>query len=345
MRLRYLLVAISVFTLASQGLAQGCKEWDWDTWDPFEPVTAMKEFFESATAMKVADCLRAGVDVNVRGFRDRTPLHWAVAYEADLGIIRTLVEAGADVNAKDWRGLTPLHLAPDASFRYHLNGNYTTTIRVLVDILVDAGADVNARSNDGETPLHRAALQHDKAAVILALVDAGADVNVRNENGSTPLYWALIGDHPVSALILVAAGADVKAKDRWGDTPLQWAVLRDKPSPTLIKALLAAGANVNSRDATGWTPLYSAVSFGHNRLVVVEILLASGARVDIPGYSPLHHAAQRADDPAIIEALLNAGADATARDPDGKTPWDYAQDNEALRDTNAWWRLREGRFR
>ena len=42
------------------------------------------------------------------------------------------------------------------------------------------------------------------------------------------------------------------------------------------------------------------------------------------------------------KALLAAGADASARDGEGKAPWDYAQENEALRGTDALWRLREG---
>ena len=38
--------------------------------------------------------------------------------------------------------------------------------------------------------------------------------------------------------------------------------------------------------------------------------------------------AVRFNEPAVIEALLDAGADASARDSEGKTSWDYAQDLE-----------------
>ena len=42
---------------------------------------------------------------------------------------------------------------------------------------------------------------------------------------------------------------------------------------------------------------------------------------------------------------LAAAACVNARDEDGKTPFDYAKDNEALRGTDAYWRLDEARFK
>ena len=48
--------------------------------------------------------------------------------------------------------------------------------------------------------------------------------------------------------------------------------------------------------------------------------------------------------PKIIIALLEAGADPKAKDKDGKIPWDYAKGNEALKVTNAFWRLKDLRF-
>ena len=48
--------------------------------------------------------------------------------------------------------------------------------------------------------------------------------------------------------------------------------------------------------------------------------------------------------PAVIAMLLKAGANPAARDGNGKIPWDYAKKNEALRDSDVYWRLNEGRF-
>ena len=45
-----------------------------------------------------------------------------------------------------------------------------------------------------------------------------------------------------------------------------------------------------------------------------------------------------------IEALLDAGADAMTRNAAGRTPWDLAQENELLRNSDGYWRLNDARF-
>ena len=44
------------------------------------------------------------------------------------------------------------------------------------------------------------------------------------------------------------------------------------------------------------------------------------------------------------QALLDAGANAMARNAAGETPWDLAQANEALQGTDGYWRLNDARF-
>ena len=83
-------------------------------------------------------------------------------------------------------------------------------------------------------------------------------------------------------------------------------------TPAVITALVTAVADPTARDEDGWTPL--------------------------------HWAARYTNTPAVITALLGAGADPTARNKAGQLPWDLAQDNAALKDTDAWWRLNDGRF-
>ena len=57
------------------------------------------------------------------------------------------------------------------------------------------------------------------------------------------------------------------------------------------------------------------------------------------GTTPLHRCARNYLDPAIIAALIEAGADIDARDKAGKLPFDYAKDNKALQGTKVYRKL------
>ena len=46
-----------------------------------------------------------------------------------------------------------------------------------------------------------------------------------------------------------------------------------------------------------------------------------------------------------MKALLDAGADASAKTEDGKTPVELVPDDSPLRGTDVYWRLNEGRYR
>ena len=60
--------------------------------------------------------------------------------------------------------------------------------------------------------------------------------------------------------------------------------------------------------------------------------------------TPLHAAAAKTDNPAVVEALLDAGANPAERNERGRTPFYYAKRNEALKGTDVYWRLNEARF-
>lgn len=81
---------------------------------------------------------------------------------------------------------------------------------------------------------------------------------------------------------------------------------------------------------------------------VVGALITAGADPNARnegGMMPLHWAVtQKKISPAVVEALITGGADPKARDKYGYIPFDYAKDNEALRGTDVYWRLNEARF-
>jgi hemoglobin len=96
----------------------------------------------------VALLLRRGVDPNIKGRGEHTPLYCVAnqcASETGPEIVRTLVRAGADVNAND--GVTRATALHMAARRGHLE---------IARALLDAGAAVSARDRKGDTPLQRA---------------------------------------------------------------------------------------------------------------------------------------------------------------------------------------------
>ena len=62
------------------------------------------------------------------------------------------------------------------------------------------------------------------------------------------------------------------------------------------------------------------------------------------GWTPLHVAAGLSGTPAVVTALLAAGADPAARDAGGRIPWDHIGDDSPLKGTYVYRRLNEGRF-
>ena len=61
---------------------------------------------------------------------------------------------------------------------------------------------------------------------------------------------------------------------------------------------------------------------------------------DTQGRTALHRAARETSDPAVIEALLDAGANPRASSIAGRAPWDYARTNGKIKGSAAYQRLR-----
>lgn len=251
----------------------------------------------------------------------------------NLTEVSELVQSGANVNCEAekeledglFEGMTPLMIA-----------SRRTDDHNLIHLLLQLGADIHMEDWRGWTPLVIAVQNNNNDKVISSLINSGADVN------------KLAGKFSTRSPISFAAGRTL--------------------NPNVITLLVDAGANINDVDSIGVTPLMSAVMgnlqgrpaegnveivIPHNNLSVIDQLLYLGADVNIApddGHSCLMFASGSHEHvdrdtpmapppllpkPKLLSTLLNAGADALAKNSGGKNAWDFASKSQLLSGTDA----------
>lgn len=168
-----------------------------------------------------------------------------------------------------------------------------------VEAALRVGADPNLASPRG-TPL-ALAVREGELELVGTLVQAGADPRRAVQSGPGLLTLAVQGGDLRMVRAVVAMGVPVDGSDGGGPSPLSAAV--ERGDAALVQMLLELGGTPTGRD------VYEAVERGDGP--VLELLLAAGAPPDQEedfGRRPLH-AALRSGHPALVLALLRAGAD------------------------------------
>ncbi len=246
----------------------------------------------------------------------------------DTQRVRELLEQGVPVDSRDGRGRTPLMLA--------VRNDCVDTVA----LLLAAGADATAR-NKGQLQVidwvsnasiacmvldRMPEAQRVQAATRLLFrscvpevwkcaLAAGAQVNARNIRADTPLLQHCFYDADAERTrVLLEAGADACAKNRCRRTTVS--LLARHNNVESLSLLLAAGADAHEVDDEGRSPLHHAVLWGSVEMAAE--LLALGLDVNLPdamGRTPITYA--RGDDAAMIQLLLQTGADVNARNEQG----------------------------
>jgi ankyrin repeat protein len=188
---------------------------------------------------------------------------------------------------------------PSVQFRQRvLEGDVTAARRLL-----DEGVEVDVINLGGYTALMDAAMNGDRAMLVL-LLDRGADIDsVDGTYGESALFHALTSDHADAAGLLMGRGADP-----WvGRTrPARVAAERDRAD--WLRVLIEGGLDVNEQERTSQPLLVTAVE--ERARGVVEVLLESGADPGPTGvepFSPLRIAVDaRLDE--ITALLISSGA-------------------------------------
>jgi ankyrin repeat protein len=267
--------------------------------------------------------IAGGANVNARADRDTTPLMYAAAF-GSLDSLKLLQAAGADVNAQNALGATALM--------------WSVTELAKVRLLLERGADVNAKSSTGRTALLLAALHNGSDDVVDFLLAREADIHAQDNRGLTFLLAASAACNSRQVRTAVDQGLNVNAKDAsLGFTPLMNAA--GNGDLESVKFLLTKGARVNDVSAKDpvnvlqgpidlgyYTPLMLASLYGPP--AIVDALLGAGAKVDakdIRGRTALHYAVStEAQNPEIVQLLLKAQSDPAAKDMTGQSVVDWA---------------------
>ncbi|CAM9459932.1 unnamed protein product [Ectocarpus sp. 12 AP-2014] len=234
------------------------------------------------------------------------------ASRGNLSLVERLLRAGADAGA-GWRGCRGRTLLDAAA----LGGNADVMPAL---IRGGAGADVNKVTVSSRRSALYTATCCGHEAVAKRLILAGADVNFRDPVAKcNVLSQAIQGNHTQLVNDLLIGGARPNIRDECGMAPLQAAALFAQEGVVSTLLLAKVDVNVGLRKTMYETPLMIAVRRGH--LAIVETLLEAGADCilrQLADYSPLDVAAEQGTLP-ILEAILGRGVDVDAQDRAGCT--------------------------
>lgn len=164
-------------------------------------------------------------------------------------------------------------------------------------------------------------IELDRPGLVRSALAAGVDPNSADESGRVGLLLAMReGSFEAAEALLAAPGIEVDRASVQGETALMMAALRGHLD--WVERLAARGAVINR---PGWTPLHYAASGPEPK--AVALLLDRGARADARspnGTTPLMMSAGYG---AIdgVELLLSRGADAAARNHAGLSAADFAR--------------------
>ncbi len=160
------------------------------------------------------------------------------------------------------------------------------------------------------------AVERGDAERVAEFLDGHPELTNARHEGAAPLHYAALGGHREVVDLLLERGAELDAPDaEYNAPPIGWA--NEAGRQELVHHLYEAGAGVD---------LHRAAAYGL-RGRVRELLERSDAEAvnAVNGYgTPIHYAALWAR-PAIVELLLQHGADPELRNRHGESALEIAQ--------------------
>jgi len=247
--------------------------------------------------------IEVGISYDVMDSHGSSPFDYAF-YRSREKIITLFVNAGAD-------GATALTCAAEIGL---LN---------LAEHLIDLKVELNNQNEIGMTALMYSAKIHGSDPLIKKLIEKGARHDLKDVEGRSALSYAASYGREEMVLELFRQGAALDEKDVKGRTPLAYAAMHGHEK--IAKWLIAANVSKDERDNEGRSPIQHAAITGNETIVRLFV----EAHVDINQRDPenknvLMLAVIEGHLP-IVQFLLESGADQSANEIDGLTPYMHAQ--------------------
>lgn len=253
--------------------------------------------------------LQNGADVNASD-ADGDPVLINAALYGSAECLGVLLQQKANPNARNKFGQTPLMLC--------------TSNLEKMKLLLQYGAHINDTSRSGNNALLIACSGSGMYENVRWLLDNGANINAKRWGFETALCRAVQFSDTTTISLLVARGQDIHAKV-WGATPLLFAARMGNWDA--VQWLAAHGAATNIADEDN-NPVVVWAAVAGNAAAVTTLLQAkqnlntAGTRT---GMTPLMWAAySEYDNPAIIQAFIDKGADINMKNKDGATALTWA---------------------
>jgi len=183
-------------------------------------------------------------------------------------------------------------------------------MNLITKLLLD-GADINAVDKKGRTAA-LIAVHANQLELFKFLLEKGADINIRDERMDNPLLYAGAEGMLDFVKVAVAAGADTSIVNRYGGIALIPAA--DRGHVAIVEELLTTSdVYIDHVNNLGWTALLEAIILGDGgkrHQAIVQLLINHGADInlaDSDGVSPLQHAKNKGYK-EMIEMLMNKNA-------------------------------------
>ncbi|KAL9632427.1 MAG: hypothetical protein Q9204_003801 [Flavoplaca sp. TL-2023a] len=268
-----------------------------------------------------------GADMNARGGKHEYPIVAAVVAGAER-----IVELLASINRVNDNMALSINTAATKAVMLGRSQ--------ILKKLLESGADVSYETGAWDGTLAHQAVRNDDLDCLRILTEYSADLDARDGVGLTPLHLATSRGRVSCMEFLLSKGVNIEAKDNNSHSPLLTAA-KNREGAALV-LLLEKGAKVDVRIEVGKTALgYALASLD---LPMVISLLEHGASPNRQTKfgqesklsTPLHTMAKEVSSSskqsscrrAIIEALLNHGADPNIPDEDGNLAETLTSDHE-----------------